>query len=184
MRGIAALVTKKSTKAEIWYSNTATGGITANSLNINAGLATLDGNIQSQKDFEFTDGTMTGQQAHIKNNWDCEACEFMRILVLPSHQIEDGSAAATSENMAANMAVPDLESHVHTGHPTLLEESMVLLDEGVSAGAKRRAIDVGQATTKLTQAHASLRQEEKTLVDLLTRAKGRLAALEATFRTL
>merc|ERR1711966_85110 len=100
---------------------------------------------------------------------------------MPVANVNTGAKASTKENMAASMAVPDTDSHVHVGHPALLMESMVLLEEGAATGPKRRAIDVEQAMAKLTEAHSDLRQEEKLLTDLLTQAKSRLAALDAAF---
>jgi len=172
-------------QAELWYSQTGSSPVIGSkSLYLRSGnFATMEGNIASDKNIRAHPkiGTLKGPKVRLKDSMTCNKCEIGRVYVLPHSQQKIVSPHGDTPMNRA----PDTAKHprLPTAPKTVLEESMVLLDES-SAGGGSPAIDLEVALRKLQQRHTHLRKEESHLIEQVDQAKRRLVAAEGQLRSL
>jgi len=172
-----------NTKVEsgsLWYTGitVANSPIKAKSLLLEKGsIVTAGGNIFATN--LQAARKLQGAELHVTEDMKCDNCHFGKIYVVPE-QAEQPAFPNPSSTLVKESSMQQTKGVARgISAPTLLEESMVLL-ETVEGGAKKH-VDVGMALEKLTAAHKDLQEEEETLVNVLTHAKARLASLERAF---
>lgn len=171
----------KIESGSLWYTGITVPNspIKAKSLLLTKGsIATAGGNIFATN-VQAT-RKLQGEELHLAQDMKCDNCHFGKIYVVPkaAEQPAFPNPSSTVRKERPMEAVTGVARGMSA--PTLLEESMVLL-ETVEGGAKAQHVDVGVALEKLATAHEDLRKEEETLVNVLTHARARLAALERRF---
>jgi hypothetical protein len=158
----------KKMYGQLFYSHTGAQGAKDRSLYLRHGdLRTEKGSIAAEQDMiaHTTLGTLRGAKLQLKDRMKCANCKFGKILI-------EEKLLKLPHKKAALGAKPVA---------SLLEESMVLLDETNASGAKvaKRHIDVEVALRKLKNRHTTLAAEHSAYSKMLLAAKTRLKTLEA-----
>lgn len=161
--------TKATNFAKLWYSESGTQGAASRSMYLRDGdFRTLTGSIGSAKDFSAhaKTGTLKAKRLQLKTDMRCTNCKFGKIYI---------KAPTEKKKTPAQKALAAAKV------PTLLEESMVLLEQSASAksSAKQPMIDVELALRKIQDRHRALKAEEGDLTRMIVMAKARLDRLFA-----
>lgn len=173
--------TQKPDTAELWYAHTGTTPqIASKSLFLRKGhFATKSGSIEAKNiRAQHELGTLKAPEVHLKTTMKCKNCEFKKVLIVHSQ----GQTSQSPTEQTPLHAAPDNKQSVQI--PKVLQESLVLLDEGTAANsAKTHAIDLEVAITKLTGRHSDLRAEEAMLTEKIATVHQRLLAMEGRLRS-
>jgi len=172
---------KDPDRAELWYSHTGSSpAIGSKSLYLRKGdFATVSGSIEAKNIRAQPElGALKAPSVHLKDEMKCKTCEFKKVLIVHGQ----GQVSQSPTEKTPLHAAPDNGAQAQKV-PKVLQESLVLLDEGNAASTgKTHAIDLGLAINKLTARHEVLRSEEALLVEKIAMVSKRLAAVEGRLR--